>query len=102
MDNTRYLLLPDAYADGKCKLINVVKINAIDKLEQHEEYYVDEDTGEMGTTVVPEHCIITYGPDSTAMKNWRATSRTIKVEISLAELLQLINSKAAYHTSYED
>ncbi len=93
----RYLLLPDIGNDGICELVDVAQIQAIEKDPAEDYETVDEDTGEVIEGHRDESCYITYGPKSHYNKDWRKSAKTIRVELSMAELLKLINSDAQYH-----
>lgn len=102
MDKTRYLLLPDLNKDGECELVNVLHIQAIDKMEAEDYEMVDPNTGDVVNGHNDERCILTICHLSTCNKGWRDKSHDILVPLSMYELLQLINSDAAYHTDMNE
>jgi hypothetical protein len=95
-NKTRYLLLPDLYDDGECKMVDVMHIRAIEKLDAEDYETVDSETGEIVRGRNEERCIVTICHESTYMKDWREKSHDILVPLSMFELLKLINSDAEY------
>lgn len=98
---SRYLLLPDADDDYNCVMIDVCHIRQIEKLEAEDFESVDED-GNVVEGHNGERCLLTYSPESKYVKNWEDKAKTIRVELSLYELLKLINSDAEYHIKGKD
>lgn len=81
---TRYLLLPNEYDNGTCEMIDVISIKSINR-----DYYEWEDeNGEPHAELNENSSIITIK---------RRDIETLKIPLSIKDLLSLINSDAEYH-----